>query len=76
VTRKIYNIYKNFFDIQIKNSTIVVVIISMLIIFVWVYIPSDENKYFKTNILESNSKNFLTWKIIVIDWVEYKLIIK
>jgi len=75
VTRKIYNIYKNFLDIQIKNSTIVVVIISMLIIFVWVYIP-DNNQYSKVNVLEASKKDFLTWKTVFIDGIEYKLIIK
>ncbi len=75
MTRKIYNIYKNFLDIQIKNSTIVVVLISMLIIFVWVYIPND-NKYSKVNILESSKKDFLTWKTVIIDGIEYKLIVK
>lgn len=75
MAKKFYIAYKNFFDVHIENSTIIVVIISMLIMLVWVYIPEKDKLYTKANVLESKMNNF-SWKIIIIDWVEYKLIVK
>jgi hypothetical protein len=74
VAKKFYIAYKNFFDIHIENSTVVVIIISMLIMFVWVYIPESKNLYSKANVLEVK-QNF-SWETIIINWVEYKLVIK
>ncbi len=76
VAKDIYNIYRNFFDIHIKNSTIVVGLISLLIIFIWVYIPNNSNLYTKSNILESNNVSNFSWKIVIIDWIEYRLYLK
>jgi hypothetical protein len=74
VAKKFYIAYKNFFDIHIENSTVVVIIISMLIMLVWVYIPESKNLYSKANVLEVK-QNF-SWETIIINWVEYKLVIK
>ncbi len=75
--RKIYNYYKYLFDRKISNSTWVLIIISVLIIFAWVYIPKNE-LYLKTNVLENKKiiNNNLDWKIIIIDWVKYKLVLQ
>ena len=65
------------FDRKISNSTWVLIIISVLIIFAWVYIPKNE-LYLKTNVLENKKiiNNNLDWKIIIIDWVKYKLVLQ
>ena len=74
MAKKLYIAYKNFFDIHIENSTIIVVIISLLIMLVWIYIPEKDRLYTKANVLEAKIGNF-SWKIVIIDGHKYKLLL-
>ena len=74
MARKFYHFYKKLFDVHIENSTLVVVIISMLIIFVWLYVPQkDLSTYSKASIFEvKNNQNLnFSGKIVVIDGKRY-----
>lgn len=67
--------YYNFFDKKLKNSTLVVFLISILIILIWIIFSSDESLlYSRNSLLQAN--NTIQENVIIIDWIKYKIILK
>ncbi len=63
--------YYNFFDKQIENSTLIVVIISLCILFVGLFIP-DSWKYASASILNTPEQK----TVVKIDGQQYEVIFK
>lgn len=71
---KIVKSYYNFFDKQIKDSSVVVLIISLFVLSVGLFIPDrDILNFSKSNILELKNKNEIE-NIININGKKYKII--
>ncbi len=76
MAKKFYNYYKKLLDVQIENSTLIVVIISMLIILVWIFIPQRElSAYSKASIFDAKKNLNFSEKIVIIDGKKYKLLL-
>ena len=73
--KKLVKIYCDFFDKETTNSTIVVWAIWFLIMSVWIIYQPNNSDYFKTSIIEFNSKSdFNRENIVFVWWKQYKLI--
>ena len=64
--------YYNLFDKKIENSTLIVLIICLCILFVWIITPASWTASYKSNVYESNQvKNTIT-----IDGENYEIVLK
>lgn len=72
MVRKFYKSYQHLLDKKIDNSTAVVVIISVLIILVWFYIPQNKQLISKNNLLEIES-SFENFNVVMIDGRKYMI---
>lgn len=65
--------YYNLFDKKIKHGTSVIFIILIIIIFVWIiFSSSDVLLYSRNSVLQSN--NIYQGNIIMIWWIQYKIV--
>lgn len=77
-TRMIEQAIKNyyiFFDEKIESSTFIVLFISMIIFFVWAFVPhaNAQGNLYKSSSLESRNISNTFKNIVLIDGVEYEL---
>ncbi len=72
--KDIINWYYNLFDNKLKkNNFIVIIIVSIMVFSIWLFLPNNNHKYLKSNLLES--KNSYINKVVNIDWVKYRLVV-
>lgn len=61
-------------DVKLKDTTLLVVIISLLIILVWIIVPHNSFGNEKNNLLEIQKQNRMEFQnIIELNWKTYKV---
>ncbi len=72
--QKIFKTYKQILDVKLKDSTLLVFLVSILIISVWIVVPNNSLVNAKNNILELQKNQKLEIiNIVNIDGKKYKI---
>ena len=73
--KKVIKSYYKLLDEKLENGTLVVLFISFLIVFAWVFVPNNSFAYTKTSVLDYKNIEIQN-SFVVINWKKYKLVLE